>query len=33
MNGEVQIRVREDNGLGIAAAVVDRIFNPFFTTR
>ncbi len=31
-NGEVQIRVR-DNGPGIADDVVDRIFNPFFTTQ
>ena len=31
-SGYVELRVR-DNGTGIPAAVVDKIFNPFFTTK
>ena len=31
-SGCVELRVR-DNGTGISAAVVDKIFNPFFTTK
>ncbi len=32
VDDHVEIRVR-DNGTGIAPSVVDRIFNPFFTTK
>ena len=32
VDGMIEVRVR-DNGPGIAEDVVDRIFNPFFTTR
>ncbi|WBA41121.1 sensor histidine kinase [Hymenobacter canadensis] len=31
-DGQVEVRVR-DNGPGIAAAVLDKIFQPFFTTK
>jgi signal transduction histidine kinase len=31
-NGQVELRVR-DNGPGIAATVLDKIFQPFFTTK
>ncbi len=32
LNGKIEIRIR-DNGNGIPAAVRDKIFNPFFTTK
>ncbi|UOQ76145.1 HAMP domain-containing histidine kinase [Hymenobacter sp. 5516J-16] len=31
-NGDVEVQVR-DNGMGIPRAVVDKIFQPFFTTK
>ena len=32
MNGTVEIRVT-DNGTGVSQQVVDKIFQPFFTTK
>jgi len=32
MNGQVEIRVK-DNGMGIPTNIIDKIFQPFFTTK